>query len=230
MMGAGSKRTVMTSTGEANPLADLPISPERRRFSVRQFFVSLAVAGVMSGVSLQSALGIVNANPPHVTRVRHDFLQLARLVQLYKANQQRWPQSLAELSQADSETSIPRDPWGHDYAMEQRNHEAWFRTWGRDDRPGGTGFDADLTSDDLEFESARLPVSQFVFARQARSTVVLCLASGALSGVLTFRELRAGRLAGLAWANWLLAMGVWLWLSSMGAGVVAALHYIPNHH
>lgn len=65
------------------------------------------------------------------------------------------PDSLEELTEPDEETgqpyikSIPLDPWDHEYEYIVNNDGTFeILSYGRDGAPGGTGEDADISSND----------------------------------------------------------------------------------
>src|SRR5690606_13344396 len=46
--------------------------------------------------------------------------------------------------------SVPKDPWGAYYIYESNGGNFTITSMGKDKRPGGEGYDADISSDQLE--------------------------------------------------------------------------------
>ena len=46
--------------------------------------------------------------------------------------------------------SIPKDPWGMPYKYESDGSKFVLKSFGKDKKPGGSGYDRDITSDDDE--------------------------------------------------------------------------------
>lgn len=46
--------------------------------------------------------------------------------------------------------SIPKDPWGMPYTYESDGSKFVLKSFGKDKKPGGSGYDRDITSDDDE--------------------------------------------------------------------------------
>jgi general secretion pathway protein G len=46
--------------------------------------------------------------------------------------------------------SVPKDPWGATYIYESNGGSFTITSMGKDRRPGGEGYDADISSDQLE--------------------------------------------------------------------------------
>ena len=45
--------------------------------------------------------------------------------------------------------SVPKDPWGNDYVYKLENNRPIIISYGADGAPGGSGLDADISSEDL---------------------------------------------------------------------------------
>ena len=46
-------------------------------------------------------------------------------------------------------SSVPKDPWGNDYVYKLENNRPIIISYGADGAPGGSGLDADISSEDL---------------------------------------------------------------------------------
>lgn len=70
----------------------------------------------------------------------------------YKLKHKKFPQSLDELASGgflESKT-VPADPWGNPYVYRAEGAAYTIMSYGADGRPGGSGYDADISSDNLE--------------------------------------------------------------------------------
>jgi len=68
----------------------------------------------------------------------------------YRLKEKRLPASLQDLLPYLDSNEIPKDPWNNDYIYTVEGSSKFLITsYGADGRPGGTGYDADITSDNL---------------------------------------------------------------------------------
>lgn len=86
-----------------------------------------------------------------VTRVKLETLEMA--VTAFHTDFERWPRALGELTKNGTDTSylVPgecdQDAWGHEFVFEPpdaRRGYGRILSFGRDGKPGGTSYDADL--------------------------------------------------------------------------------------
>lgn len=137
-------------------------SPRNRKFWL---WVLLAGAGCFA-VVLTSGLLLLTYLPRLVERwtsgtrfaVESDLRRVVDALESYAAGHGgRYPDALEELARPDRDghvllESVPRDPWGRALRYARPGSgETRPRVWtlGADDRPGGTGEDADVESSDL---------------------------------------------------------------------------------
>ena len=90
--------------------------------------------------------------PRTVLQARSDIAQISEAVDLFRITHGRYPSSPAEVTLATDVyrprlTSIPNDPWGHEYILTLPGDHGTFdiMTYGADGRPGGSGEDADIS-------------------------------------------------------------------------------------
>ncbi|MEK7467790.1 MAG: type II secretion system protein GspG [Planctomycetota bacterium] len=94
-----------------------------------------------------------------VTRARGDIKHIADQVKLFRMDQNRWPDAMADLVTRPSHAKywpgggylekLPKDPWGGDYMLViPSNNPQDFDvvSFGADNAQGGDEFDADLHS------------------------------------------------------------------------------------
>lgn len=78
----------------------------------------------------------------------------------YKLKYKRFPESLNELVNNQgginflNGKTLPKDPWDHEYIYtSQGSSQYTIVSYGADAAPGGSGYDADISSEDLGAES-----------------------------------------------------------------------------
>lgn len=126
------------------------------------------------------------------------------------------------------------DGWGRPYRYEAADGDSEGRrrvtSLGRDGRPGGVGLDADLSTSDLIPERSRITLWQFLFELDSRELWAAALVSGALAGLLTYREFPTGR---HRWYEPLPLIFLLIWwglLTAFFTAVMATLEFIPTGH
>jgi len=68
----------------------------------------------------------------------------------YRLKEKRLPSTLQDLLPYLDSNEIPKDPWGNDYVYTVEGSSKFLITsYGANGQPGGTGYDADITSDNL---------------------------------------------------------------------------------
>jgi general secretion pathway protein G len=122
----------------------------RRGFSLIEIMIVLVIIGIMAGaVTLTTAHWIDKAR---VNRARSDIGNYGTALNAFRAEKDRYPtneEGLAILSPTYIE-KIVSDPWRHAYQYNALGKDGFeVISFGRDGREGGTGPDADVSSQDL---------------------------------------------------------------------------------
>lgn len=207
-------------------------NPSSRLLAFRILF-SLLVASAVTGISLWSAIHAVGTGYAEHKRIRFSLHRIQGLARQFAEEKDKPAASLEELASTYDGQLLDwyrLDPWEREYLYEIVHDEVRISTLGRDGKEGGLGLDADVATDNLHPESARLPLWQFLFDVNSEGVLLVSLLSGLLAGGLTFRELRTRHSQGEFWLMWVFWMAVWVWMSVMGVGVIGALHLVPNGH
>lgn len=173
----------------------------------------------------------VGGNVATLYRVRMSLHALQNFVRVFRSESDRYPDSLREIDvDRASAEYYQTDPWGRPYLYEHSERDFRIATLGRDGEPGGYGLDADISTDNLRPNAARLTLWQFLFEVNSQVAVACSILSGFLAGALTFRELWSRRRSGVQKISWWATIAVWVFLSSMAAGAIASLDLVPNGH
>ncbi len=129
-----------------------------------------------------------------------------------------------------SEDGIPLDGWGHPFLYSVKEGHPIITSYGRDGRPGGLGFDHDLSSDDKFLPRENAPTFvQFLLHRSARGVLLACLMCGVLSLLISLLTVNPPALQG--WG--ILSLIIKLVLTTLAALFVAfilSILEIPNYH
>ncbi len=127
-----------------------------------EIMIVLAIIGSIMALLLPRLTGAqVKAN---IKESKIKMGQIVGALQMYQTDCGHFPSSLAGLVAADAgctnwgpepylklkkgEDTI-KDLFGHEYGYELSGSEYKLTFYGRDGAPGGSGYDADITSDDL---------------------------------------------------------------------------------
>jgi general secretion pathway protein G len=133
---------------------------ERRRgaagFTLVELMVVIAIIAALAtivGVNVLSSM-----DDADVSAAQAQIRNLKTALTSYKITYKRFPSSsegLNALIQNDKgkkfldSASIPTDPWGNPYLYSSEGNEFKIVSYGADGSPGGSGYDADISSDDL---------------------------------------------------------------------------------
>ncbi len=168
----------------------------------------------------------------------HQLLELMKpLIEAYCAETKTVPQSWVELrhtmerySFTCNENGIPLDTWGHPFLYSVKEGHPVVTSYGRDGKPGGVGFDCDLSSDDKSLPRENMPTFfQFLLHPATRGIVLTCLACGIAAFWLSVITVTPAALHGRA--ALLLAVKLALTiLGTLAVAIVLSIFHIPNHH
>lgn len=127
-----------------------------------EIMIVLAIIG-----AIVSLLGPKILGAQDKAKVREAKIQIGQIVNslsMYYTDCGKYPASLDGLVKQDANCSNwgpeayykikksqegIKDPWGHDFSYELKGAEYTIRSLGRDGADGGSGYDADISSDDL---------------------------------------------------------------------------------
>jgi len=131
----------------------------RRAFTLVELMVVIVILGLLATMVTVNYTKYLSRSKR--TKARTDIAKLRDAVVLFYASTNRYPTNeegvrilLAKIGD-DQEpvlTTLPTDPWGKDYIYVSPGQTSPFEliSLGRDGRRGGTGVDADISSESLQ--------------------------------------------------------------------------------
>ncbi len=136
-------------------------------FTLIEIMVVVVILGILVTFAALNVLD--NPEKARLTKARHDIRVLENALEMYKLDNFRYPttdqglEALVERPNSPPEPrnwqsggymkELPRDPWGNEYQYlgpDDAGGGIRILTLGADNRPGGDGQDADISSQDRE--------------------------------------------------------------------------------
>lgn len=162
---------------------------------------------------------------------RHSLTQINTAVVAFRLKYHTLPRSLDQLKMKTGDLYyVPEtDLWGHPFVYTVQGTHYLIASYGEDGKRGGTGWDADITSDSLHPPNTGPTFHQFLTAPFTQDLVQWAYISGALAGLLCWFTVRPKTF------SWRSALGlatqilVTLAAAAVIALVITALH-IPSGH
>ncbi|HSU54518.1 MAG TPA: type II secretion system protein GspG [Candidatus Dormibacteraeota bacterium] len=192
----------------------------------------LLVAAVSIFVAWQNARGDFRICPEqYVTEIK--LRNLRDCVEAYRQRTGYPPGSLPELTNGDGSELLPgeflEDGWRHRFRYELSTNYLII-SYGRDDKPGGTGFDCDLTSRNLRPAARAVTFGQFISYQPARAMHSTCAGAGLLTACLALVVVRKPVFS----LSGMITISFRLGATALGAIIVAVilagLHYPVKTH
>ncbi len=128
---------------------------KRRGFSLVELMVVVTILGILAAIVLVNFSGSTIRARQSAAATQIASFQTA--IGLYHTYHGKYPGGLDELTKADSKNnnkyylkSIPKDPWGNGYKFEKTSDGYVVICRGADGASGGSGENADITSNNLE--------------------------------------------------------------------------------
>jgi general secretion pathway protein G len=138
----------------------------QRGFTLIEIMVVVVILAVLGALVVPKILG--NVDKARITRAQADIRAIQTALDLYRLDNFKYPtteQGLAALVHQPADAtitnyraegylpSLPKDPWGNLYMYtspgpDGRDYE--ITTYGRDGKQGGEGYDADISSSQLD--------------------------------------------------------------------------------
>jgi general secretion pathway protein G len=137
-----------------------------RGFTLIEIMVVVVILAVLGALVVPRVLE--NVDKARVARAQSDIRAIETALDLYRLDNYKYPttdQGLEALVKKPPDPSltnyreggylkaVPKDPWGNPYHYESPgpNGEPYLIiSYGRDGKPGGTGYDADISSNTLD--------------------------------------------------------------------------------
>ena len=132
----------------------------KRGFTLVELIVVIAIIGVLASVVIVRYAG--KTDQAKVAAAKSQLSQLEGAIIEFQANCSRLPHSLDELVNKPGDCPgwqdggylknkrVMKDPWGHDYIYKADSSTFEIISLGADGKQGGTGVDADLSSQNLD--------------------------------------------------------------------------------
>lgn len=129
----------------------------RKGMTLIEIMIVIAIIGAISALLLPNITGQLDKSKAKEARIQ--LTQIVNALSMYYTDCGKYPQTLEGLTKADPNcsnwgpnpyyTKKLQDPFGHELVYEIEGNEYNLRSLGKDGREGGSGFDKDITLDDL---------------------------------------------------------------------------------
>lgn len=137
-----------------------------RGFTLIEIMVVVVILAVLGALVVPRVLE--NVDKARVTRAQSDIRAIETALDLYRLDNYKYPttdQGLEALVKKPPDPSltnyreggylkaVPKDPWGNPYHYESPGPDGepyLIISYGRDGKPGGTGYDADISSNTID--------------------------------------------------------------------------------
>ena len=131
---------------------------QRRGFTLVELMVVIVIIGLLAGVVTVSVRSYLVRSKQNVAKM--EIAKICQALDTFYGEFDRYPtnEEGVEALAADSAAfpdgllqRVPKDPWGHTYEYHSPGRSGPYEVlcYGADHREGGTGGDADVSSDDL---------------------------------------------------------------------------------
>lgn len=130
----------------------------RRGMTLIEIMIVLAIIGSIAALLLPAVTGQLDKSK--VKEARIQMTQVVNALSMYYTDCGKYPQSLEGLTTADANCSNwgpqpyyskkLKDPFNNDFVYELNGSEYSLKSLGKDGREGGSGYDKDITLDDLD--------------------------------------------------------------------------------
>ncbi len=116
-------------------------------FTLVELMVVIAIIAILAttvGIYVFGALDDADQ-----AKAKAEISNMKTAVQMYRIKNKRLPNTLEEIAPFLDPPKVPLDPWGNAYVYQKEGNSAFkIVSYGADGSPGGSGVNADVSSDD----------------------------------------------------------------------------------
>jgi general secretion pathway protein G len=123
-----------------------------RAFTLIELMIAVVILGLLASIAIYSYSHYLDRAKQY--KARGDISTFVNALDVFQGDKGRYPdnQEGLKILVPDYIKSLPNDPWGHPYQYVQPGRTAAYDiiSYGADGREGGSGANADITSNDKE--------------------------------------------------------------------------------
>ncbi|HOV32464.1 MAG TPA: type II secretion system protein GspG [Candidatus Hydrogenedens sp.] len=116
-------------------------------FTLVELMVVIAIIAILAttvGVYVFGALDDADQ-----AKAKAEISNMKTAVQMYRIKNKRLPNTLDEIAQFLDPPKVPLDPWGNPYTYQKEGNSSFkIVSFGADGSPGGSGANADVSTED----------------------------------------------------------------------------------
>lgn len=130
----------------------------RKGMTLIEIMIVLAIIGSIAALLLPNITGQLDKSKVKETKIQ--MTQIVNALSMYYTDCGKYPESLEGLAKADANCSNwgpepyykkgLKDPFGQDFVYEIQGSEYSLKSLGKDKREGGSGYNKDISLEDLE--------------------------------------------------------------------------------
>ena len=130
----------------------------RKGMTLIEIMIVLAIIGSIAALLLPNITGQLDKSK--VKEARIQMTQIVNALSMYYTDCGKYPAALEGLAKADANCSnwgpepyfkkSLKDPFGAEFVYEIDGSEYSLKSLGKDKKPGGSGYDKDITLEDLD--------------------------------------------------------------------------------
>ena len=128
---------------------------KEKAFTLLELMVVVTILGILASIATIKAVQYLKR--AKAVKARADMKRIMTAIDLFQADNDRYPDELEELTDPTDEfpqgriSAIPKDPWGNDYEYVPDTENGYdLVCYGRDGAEGGEGEDADINSWEID--------------------------------------------------------------------------------
>ena len=202
--------------------------------------ISTNVGIVVAAIAIVAAwrhTGHMSEVRPEQWATRQTIGEIDGLMQMYRNATKTLPGSLEELRRADEswvhsqrdEKGRPLDGWGRPFLYSTDGVKYVITSLGRDGKPGGIGWDCDLSNIDEWPKEAVPTFRQFLIHPVTGGIVCACLACGVLAFLVSLVTVNPPALHGWAIPSLIVKLAFTI-LGALFVASILSIAEIPNYH